>query len=145
MIPQSVPKYVHFNPYNHVDCIYICSSIFDIRFDFNPCNHVDCIPEGYRIPVNPDGSDIVYTIKAESIPVDNIFKVIINGKEYDSNSNGDFKVTGTKADRVVDMTITNHTTKKLPETGSYWMIPILILGVCMMVCGRKKPQNPHRE
>ena len=102
-------------------------------------------PEGYRIPVNPDGSDIVYTIKAESIPVDNIFKVIINGKEYDSNSNGDFKVTGTKADRVVDMTITNHTTKKLPETGSYWMIPILILGVCMMVCGRKKPQNPHRE
>ena len=102
-------------------------------------------PEGYRIPINPDGSDIVYTIKAESIPVDNIFKVIINGKEYDSNSNGDFKVTGTKADRVVDMTITNHTTKKLPETGSYWMIPILILGVCMMVCGRKKPQNPHRE
>ena len=34
-------------------------------------------PEGYRIPVNPDGSDIIYTIKAESTPVDNIFKVII--------------------------------------------------------------------
>ena len=102
-------------------------------------------PEGYRIPVNPDGSDIVYTIKAESIPVDNIFRVIINGKEYDSNSNGDFKVTGTKADRVVDMTITNHTTKKLPETGSYWMIPILILGVGLMIYGMKKTKNPHGE
>ena len=95
-------------------------------------------PKGYRIPVNPDGSDIVYTIKAESVPVDNLFKVIINGKEYDSSSTGAFKVTGTKADRVVDMTITNHTTKKLPETGSYWMIPILIIGAGLMIYGMRK-------
>jgi len=102
-------------------------------------------PEGYRIPVNPDGSDIVYTIKAESVPVDNLFKVIINGKEYDSSSTGAFKVTGTKADRVVDMTITNHTTKKLPETGSYWMIPILIIGAGLMIYGMRKAKNPHGD
>ena len=102
-------------------------------------------PEGYRIPVNPDGSDIVYTIKAESVPVDNLFKVIINGKEYDSSSTGAFKVTGTKADRVVDMTITNHTTKKLPETGSYWMIPILIIGAGLMIYGMRKTKNPHGD
>ena len=102
-------------------------------------------PEGYRIPVNPDGSDIVYTIKAESVPVDNLFKVIINGKEYDSSSTGAFKVTGTKADRVADMTITNHTTKKLPETGSVWMIPILLLGVGLMIFGMKKTKSPHGE
>ena len=102
-------------------------------------------PKGYRIPVNPDGSAIVYTIKAESIPVDNIFKVIINGKTYDKSSTGTIKITGTKADRIVDMTITNHTAKKLPNTGSYRMIPILILGVCLMVYGREKTKNPHRE
>ena len=102
-------------------------------------------PEGYRIPVNPDGSDIVYTIKAESVPVDNLFKVIINGKEYDSSSTGAFKITGTKADRVVDMTITNHTTKKLPETGSYWMIPILIIGAGLMIYGMRKTKNPHGD
>jgi len=102
-------------------------------------------PEGYRIPVNPDGSDIVYTIKAESVPVDNLFKVIINGKEYDSSSTGAFKVTGTKADRVVDMTITNHTTKKLPETGSYWMIPILIIGAGLMIYGMRKTKNTHGD
>ena len=102
-------------------------------------------PEGYRIPVNPDGSDIIYTIKAESTPVDNIFKVIINGKEYDSNSTGAFKVTGTKADRIVDMTITNYIGLKLPNTGSYWMIPILILGVGLMIFGMKKKKVPHSE
>ena len=102
-------------------------------------------PKGYRIPVNPDGSDIVYTIKAESVPVDNLFKVIINGKEYDSSSTGAFKITGTKADRVVDMTITNHTTKKLPETGSYWMIPILIIGAGLMIYGMRKTKNPHGD
>ena len=102
-------------------------------------------PKGYRIPVNPDGSDIVYTIKAESVPVDNLFKVIINGKEYDSSSTGAFKITGTKADRVVDMTITNHTTKKLPETGSYWTIPILVIGVGLIIYGMRKTKNPHGE
>ena len=102
-------------------------------------------PKGYRIPVNSDGSDIVYTIKAESVPVDNLFKVIINGKEYDSSSTGAFKVTGTKADRVVDMTITNHTTKKLPETGSYWTIPILVIGVGLIIYGMRKTKNPHGE
>ena len=102
-------------------------------------------PKGYRIPVNSDGSDIVYTIKAESVPVDNLFKVIINGKEYDSSSTGAFKITGTKADRVVDMTITNHTTKKLPETGSYWTIPILVIGVGLIIYGMRKTKNPHGE
>lgn len=102
-------------------------------------------PKGYRIPVNPDGSDIVYTIKAESVPVDNLFKVIINGKEYDSSSTGAFKITGTKADRVVDMTITNHTTKKLPETGSYWTIPILVIGVGLIIYGMRKTKNPHGD
>ena len=102
-------------------------------------------PKGYRIPVNSDGSDIVYTIKAESVPVDNLFKVIINGKDYDSSSTGAFKITGTKADRVVDMTITNHTTKKLPETGSYWTIPILVIGVGLIIYGMRKTKNPHGE
>jgi len=82
---------------------------------------------------------------AISVPVENLFKVVINGKEYDSSSTGAFKVTGTKADRVVDMSIANHTMKKLPETGSVWMIPILLLGVGLMICGMEKTENPHRE
>lgn len=102
-------------------------------------------PEGYRIPVNPDGSDIIYTIKAESIPVDNTFKVIINEKVYDSNSTGAFKVTGTKTDRVVDMTITNYIGLKLPETGSYWMIPILMIGAGLMIFGMKKKKPTRSE
>ena len=132
MIKNAVLEGAEFTLYSDAECQNIVAKKFCKRWTLQFDNLIvgktyylkeTKAPEGYRIPVNPDGSDIIYTIKAESTPVDNIFKVIINGKEYDSNSTGAFKVTGTKADRIVDMTITNYIGLKLPNTGSYWMIP----------------------
>ena len=94
-------------------------------------------PEGYRIPVNSDGSDIVYTIKVNSVPVDNVFTVEFNGKVYDSSS-GDIVLEGTKADRVVTANIINKAGMKLPETGSSDMIFIMLMGVGFMVLGLKR-------
>ena len=94
-------------------------------------------PEGYRIPVNSDGSNIVYTIKVNSVPVDNVFTVEFNGKVYDSSS-GDIVLEGTKADRVVTANIINKAGMKLPETGSSDMIFIMLMGVGFMVLGLKR-------
>ena len=88
-------------------------------------------PAGYRIPVNDDGSAIVYEIKAESVPVDGVFKFYVNGKAYTSNT-GDFCVEGTKADRIGKITVVNEIGLKLPNTGSALMIPIMGAGAVLM-------------
>lgn len=88
-------------------------------------------PAGYRIPVNDDGSAIVYEIKAESVPVDGVFKFYVNGKAYTSNT-GNFCVEGTKADRIGKITVVNEIGLKLPNTGSALMIPIMGAGAVLM-------------
>ena len=89
-------------------------------------------PQGYRIPINEDGSDIVYKIKVTSTPVNDEFTFYVNDKPYTTLSTGNYSVSGTKADRVCDMTIINERGKRLPETGSSMMLVLLIAGVALM-------------
>lgn len=89
-------------------------------------------PVGYRIPVNADGSDIVWSIRVESSPVDGVFNYIVNGKTYTDKSTGTFTVSGTVADRVVNMSVVNEVGMKLPNTGSNWMIILVTAGVLLM-------------
>lgn len=92
-------------------------------------------PEGYRIPVDILGRVHVYEIYAESTPVNNVFNYYIDGVKYTSNdtdSSKDVYLAGTKADREVNMKVINIIGMKLPKTGSWLMIPILLVGVGLM-------------
>ncbi|NSH84795.1 prealbumin-like fold domain-containing protein, partial [Mediterraneibacter gnavus] len=50
-------------------------------------------PDGYQIPVNADGSDIVYEIYTKSDPQKDLFEYYVNGKKY-TDATGDFAITG---------------------------------------------------
>ena len=89
-------------------------------------------PPGYRIPVNDDGSDIIWKIDVESIPVNDEFTFNVNDTAYTAHSTGSFWIDGTKADRVCNMTVVNEVGMKLPNTGSSMMILLLIAGVMLM-------------
>ena len=92
-------------------------------------------PEGYRIPVDIFGRVHVYEIYAESTPVNNVFNYYIDGVKYTSNdtdSSKDVYLAGTKDDREVNMKVVNIIGMKLPKTGSWLMIPILLVGVGLM-------------
>ena len=45
-------------------------------------------PEGYRIPVNSDGTDIVYEIYTKSDPQKDLFEYYVNGKKYTGYNRG---------------------------------------------------------
>lgn len=92
-------------------------------------------PQGYRIPVNEDGSDIIWTIMVESNPVEGVFNFYVNGVPYTTSSTGAFTVTGTVADRVTNMTIINEVGLKLPNTGSNGMIILVVLGLVLVAGG----------
>lgn len=85
-------------------------------------------PTGYRIPVNEDGSDIVWKIKTESYPTLNKFIFYVNDKQYTTGT-GQFHISGTKADRDANMELINEIGKKLPNTGSYGMILLVVIGL----------------
>lgn len=87
-------------------------------------------PKGYRIPVNKDGSDIIWKIKASSYPTLGKFTFYVNDKAYTA-ADGAFSVTGTPADRIVNMTIINPIGAKLPNTGSNMMVIIVVMGVLL--------------
>ena len=89
-------------------------------------------PPGYRIPVNDDGSDIIWKIDVESVPVNDEFTFNVNDTAYTAHSTGSFWIDGTKADRVCNMTVVNEVGMKLPNTGSSMMILLLIAGVMLM-------------
>lgn len=92
-------------------------------------------PEGYRIPVDIFGRVHVYEIYIESTPVNNVFDYYIDGVKYTSNdtdSSKDIYLAGTKADREVNIKVVNIIGMKLPKTGSWLMIPILLVGVGLM-------------
>ena len=73
-------------------------------------------PEGYRIPVNSDGTDIVYEIYTKSDPQKDLFEYYVNGKKY-TDTTGDFAITGTKAEREVHLKVVNFVGMQMPETG----------------------------
>lgn len=85
-------------------------------------------PTGYRIPVNEDGSDIVWKIKTESYPTLDKFIFYVNDKQYTTGT-GQFHISGTKADRDANMELINEIGKKLPNTGSYGMILLVVIGL----------------
>ena len=92
-------------------------------------------PEGYRIPVDILGRVHVYEIYVESTPVNNVFDYYIDGVKYtvnDTDSNKDVYLAGTKSDREVNIKVVNTIGMKLPKTGSWLMIPILLIGVGLM-------------
>lgn len=89
-------------------------------------------PPGYRIPVNDDGSDIIWKIDVESVPVNDEFTFNVNDTAYTVHSTGSIWIDGTKADRVCNITVVNEVGMKLPNTGSSMMILLLIAGVMLM-------------
>ena len=91
-------------------------------------------PDGYRIPVNSDGTDIVYEIYTKSDPQKDLFEYYVNGKKY-TDATGDFAITGTKAEREVNLKVVNPIGMKMPETGSSWTAGILLAGVGVIVAG----------
>ena len=92
-------------------------------------------PEGYRIPVNSDGTDIVYEIYTKSDPQKDLFEYYVNGKKY-TDTTGDFAITGTKAEREVNLKVVNSVGMKMPETGSPWTLGIILVGIgCLIVAG----------
>lgn len=98
-------------------------------------------PTGYRLPVDAFGKPIVYEICTESTPVKDEFIFYVNGEAYTSEDDGMFTVTGTKADRDVNITVINEIGNKLPVTGSVLMLPLMLGGAGMILFGyyrRKK-------
>ena len=91
-------------------------------------------PEGYRIPLNPDGSEIITEVYATSTPVQDKFSLFINGVEHTATSqDGSVIIDGDKDNRVAGMTVVNEIGIKLPETGSGAMIPLLLIGSFLML------------
>ena len=91
-------------------------------------------PSGYQIPVNDDGSAVVYKINLEGSAVDGKVTLYVNDKAYTSDS-GQFHIGGTKAKRVADITVINQTGLQLPETGSNLTLIILMTGIAIVVIG----------
>lgn len=93
-------------------------------------------PAGYRLPLDENGNLVTYEVYTESTPVKDEFIFYVNGEAFTSDSEGMFTVTGTKADRVAEMTIINNIGMKLPNTGSnttlLLMMAALILGIILL-------------
>ncbi len=88
-------------------------------------------PEGYRLPVNAEGNDVVYEIRTESDPSAGTFAYYVNGEKYTS-SKGNYTVTGTKAKRVVTLLVPNFTGVQMPETGSHARLALSLVGLACM-------------
>ncbi|WP_368324380.1 prealbumin-like fold domain-containing protein, partial [Mediterraneibacter gnavus] len=92
-------------------------------------------PDGYRIPVNSDGTDIVYEIYTKSDPQKDLFEYYVNGEKY-TEETGDVAITGTKAEREVHLKVVNFVGMQMPETGSPWTLGIVLVGIgCLIVAG----------
>ena len=88
-------------------------------------------PKGYRIPVNPDGSAIVYEIYTKSNPLEHVFEYYVNGTKH-TEKDGIYAITGTKGNRIVNLTVVNDTGVQMPETGSPLTLLLVLAGTgCM--------------
>ena len=97
-------------------------------------------PQGYRIPVDGNGNPYFYEVEVTSNPVNDEFKIFINGREVDS-SDGIFTLTGTKADRIVSMKVINMTGKKLPETSNqmlFFIFAAFVAGIITVMMKKRK-------
>ena len=89
-------------------------------------------PQGYRIPVNLDGSDKIYEISVASNPMENIFTCQIDQKIYQLEDSKSI-ISGTKAERIVTIEVVNYKGNKLPKTGSDWNLLILTAGIACVL------------
>lgn len=87
-------------------------------------------PAGYKIPVNADGSDIVWEVKANY--TNGNFTFLVNNKAYGTDTSNPYWVSGTASNRVCNMEIVNEIGAKLPNTGSSMMLLLLVAGVMLM-------------
>lgn len=109
-------------------------------------------PKGYRIPVNPDGSAIVYEFYTKSNPLEDVFEYYVNGTKH-TEKEGIYGITGTKAERIVNLTVVNDTGVQMPETGSPFTLSLFLAGAgCMagalrysMKKGKKEEQENEKE
>ena len=85
-------------------------------------------PQGYRVPVNADGSSLVYKVRVKNSPASGTFTYYINEKEYTAQDAA-YKVTGTKNDPVVNLTVINYTGVQMPETGTNKTLVMSVLGL----------------
>ena len=84
-------------------------------------------PKGYRIPEKE--ANTMHSIQVDAIPEIGQFDYYVDGVKYTaSQDSGDIHLEGTKNDRIVSIHIVNMTGVKLPETGSVWMVPTILLG-----------------
>ena len=95
--------------------------------------------------MDASGNPVTYEIRTESTPVKDEFIFYVNGKAFTTDSDGMFTVTGTKADRITNMTIVNNIGMKLPNTGSnttmLLMMAALVLGVITMIDGNETEED----
>lgn len=91
-------------------------------------------PKGYKIPINADGSDLIYEFRTESDPQKGSFEYYVNGEKHTETS-GAYAITGTKEEREVNLTVINRTSPELPETGSHVPLILALSGICLMAIG----------
>ena len=96
-------------------------------------------PDGYRIPLDENGNVHVFKIYVEATPVKGVFDFYIDDVKYTSNqSNDSIYLEGDITNRIIVLTIINQTGKVLPETGSFLMFPLMIMGCGLMIFAYKK-------
>lgn len=89
-------------------------------------------PEGYRLPKN----NSAYEIYADPIRYDGEFNFYVNGAAYTTehtDTNSDIYLSGEKNNRIVNVKVVNQAGIQLPDTGSNFMIPLVVTGVLLMV------------
>lgn len=101
-------------------------------------------PAGYQVPLE-NGKEHVYEIYALSTPVNNEFTVYIDGVAYDSNSDGMCTLTGTKANREVNIKIINELGYVLPDTGSCGTLLMTIAGTSLCSISIYLTQKERRK
>ena len=82
-------------------------------------------PQGYRI-MEEGGKGVVYEIRAESNPVENLFECYVNDEKCT-------EISGTKAERVVDLSLVNYSGIEMPETGTHTAVVLFICGIGCMI------------
>lgn len=100
-------------------------------------------PPGYALPLNEEGRIKTWKLQVKSIPIDDVFECYIDDQLYEETS-GDFHISGTKTEPVVNMTIYNKVNAKLPKTGSAGMLFFIGAGSLLftgsMIFSRKNKQ-----
>lgn len=93
-------------------------------------------PAGYEIAKGENGDAQVYEIYATSTPTNDEFTCYVNGKEHDN-------ISGTAANREVNIEVTNDVGYVLPKTGSHATVLMNLAG--MALCGMSLYRNQKEK